>query len=853
MTNRASSLLLSLSLSVSSITWGGDATPLSSYASTGSGSHDNHQMSTQIAQRQNDLRDAMIKVQEARRAYSAGRYTQAEESYRAALDLLPQAEATKSQRAFIRKSLGDSLVAKAMDYREVGRTEEAIAFLKEACELDPTNKRARLELSHTQDPIRHSPALTPEHVGDVHEVNRLLTLAYSYYDLAKYDEALKTFRQVTAIDPYNAAAKRGMITVHERRSGYHRTEQDATRTRLLAEVDSHWNTDSRVHDEGAPEAEVIMPSADLNMGSDSQILFADALKQITLPQINLDRATIADFIDVLNGQIRVAATRGILTGSPFNIIENFGTTDSPAYKRLAAKRLTLNLSNVTLETVLQLATQQLGIQYEFVPAGIELTYSGADFGPIRTRQYTVHPSFFRDKGGADSNDEDGDFGSSDSGVRLRRLSAKAQLERMGVPFPTGADANYSAVTRTLTVRNTSHNLREIDELLAIPFLTDRQVMLNVYSMDVSQQDLEDLGFEWLINASISDAVYTAGGMVAPGAADAVSNNTVNINGQGNLVTSGLRSGKGVLTNANMEDLISAGSVEGYGAARAEKSPAVFGFRGIWSGADLTILMRGLNQKKGVDSLHNPQVIFSPGDERQVLVANVREFFVPSEYSEPELQQSSGSSTDPTYQIQLLVQQGLTQEEAEEAVLGGVGSGTLSTPLASPAHPTAFEFIGTSEEQFNGIGTTLAVHRAQILNNGASIVLDLSAAINEFDGFVNWGTPIRSGLLLEDGTRSDIVVTENRIVQPIFDRKFVNTSLELAPGNVVVFAALHDAKIIKYEDKVPIFGDIPLVGRLFRSEGTSRDKRVLLFFARVDIMDPTGLDVKTGQRPALSSQ
>ncbi len=830
MTKRASSLFLSLSLTVSSLAWAQSSSAVISNSQS--------QIDEQIAQRQNAARDAMIELQKARQSYGAGRYTEAEESYRKALSLLPHASATQKQREFIQKSLADALVAKAIDYRKVGRTDEAISFLEEAIELSPLDKRAQQELAFTQDPIRQSPALTPEHVGNVREVDRLLTLGYAQYDLGNFDDAERSFLAVVDIDPYNMAARRGISAVNERKSSYYRESRSTTRSSFLADIDAEWE----MKESEKVQGEIPMDDSDqagLTMTSDASadvMHVSDALDAIILPQIILDQATVSDLVDVLNGQIRTAAAQATTpSGRPINVMQNFGLETSDAYQTLDARRLNLSLSNVSLRTVLDMASRQLGIQYELLPAGIELTYSGTDFGPIRTRHYTVHPSFFSSN---QESVEDDDFGVS-GGARLRRVKPQEQLERLGVHFPAGSSARYSAATQTLTVSNTSHNLKQVDEVVSLPFMTDRQVMLNVYSMEVSEKHLEDLGFEWLLSASISDAVYSGGGVLNSG-----SGAPSNIDGTGQLVTSGLRSGKGVLSNASIEDLIAAGSAENFAIERQSSSPNIFGFRGVWSGADLSILMRGLNQKTGVDNLYNPQVIFSPGEERQVIVANVREFYVPSEYTAPELQSSSNSGNS----INDLLNQGLTLEEAQELFEGG--SGAAMAPIASPAHPSEFEFISTTEDQFNGVGTTLAVHRVQVLNEGESMIVDISAAINEFDGFVNWGVPIRSGVTNDTDIES-IVVTENRIVQPVFNKKFVNTSLEVAPGDVVVFAALHDAKVIKYEDKVPILGDIPLMGRLFRSEGTSRDKRVLLFFARVDLMDPTGVDVTTGERPAMA--
>ena len=41
------------------------------------------------------------------------------------------------------------------------------------------------------------------------------------------------------------------------------------------------------------------------------------------------------------------------------------------------------------------------------------------------------------------------------------------------------------------------------------------------------------------------------------------------------------------------------------------------------------------------------------------------------------------------------------------------------------------------------------------------------------------------------------------------------------------------------DKVPILGDLPLVGRIFRNDSISVEKRSILIFVTVDLMDPAG--------------
>ena len=44
---------------------------------------------------------------------------------------------------------------------------------------------------------------------------------------------------------------------------------------------------------------------------------------------------------------------------------------------------------------------------------------------------------------------------------------------------------------------------------------------------------------------------------------------------------------------------------------------------------------------------------------------------------------------------------------------------------------------------------------------------------------------------------------------------------------------------KIKDKVPVLGDIPLLGRFFRSESMSTSKRNLIIFVTPTIIDPAG--------------
>lgn len=817
------------------------ALPVASFAmadaSVGSASDAANQ---QLAKNSADIRQAMQIVQEARSAYSNGRYSDAVESYRTALSMFPSTTATAKTIEFIQLSLSDALIAKAMDYREVGRTEEAVSFLNEAIQLAPDSKKAQSELSKTLDPVRTNPAMTPYHQVEVKEVERLLELAYGYYNLGRYDEAEKIFKSVIDIDPYNSAAQSGLKNVYTRKMASSRVAYDSVRSKALADVAGTYAAMLEVEysDTAAPTSEADISHEDYGLSSE-ELATADYLSSIQVANVLFEDAPMSEVLDVLRGILRRAVAENPPPGKiSTNITTNFGDANSEAVQEIESRKLSLRLSDVNFRDLLTKVCAQLSITHYYAPLGIELTYSGRDFGPMSKRTFLIPPYFF--SGDEESSEESDDPFATTSTVRIRRINALNRLKEMGISFPKGATASYNASTRKLMVYNTVYNLDQIQDLLDIVPEGDKLVVLNIFLMSVDQDVLDDLGFEVLLDFSLGEKYYGGGGSPQTVATASGMPSIQTLAGStAPYVSNGLRTGEEVFVSSNIEKLISSGGVNEYTSASNQKSPGIFGFRGVWSAADLTVLMRGLNQKKGVDLMQNPQLIFRPGMEEQVSIACVREMYYPVSYAAPSVEQSS-VVTNYTQSDNIDSYSELIDDILEN---GDIASGAI----VIPAHPEEFEFFGITEDQFAGIGTIVQVHNAEILNGGQFVKLDMSATVNEFEGFVDWGTPIYTS-----GFSGDEVVTMelsgNSILMPMFKRSYQNTSVTLASGSVVVLGGLQESMKVKYEDKIPVIGDLPLVGRLFRSEGQQNKTKALLFFAKVNIIDPSGLDTKTGLHP-----
>lgn len=775
------------------------------------------------------VRDAMQEVQEARLAYAAKRYTQAEEHYRNALAVMPDVPATQRQRTFICQSLADALIARAVDYRAVGRHEEAAQFLREAVQLDPGNKRAETELAYTLDPVRTNPALTPQHVGNVAEVNRLLELANGYIDLGLYDDAVATFQSVLRTDPHNSAARRGMEAVQKRRSSYYASARHANRARLLAQADAEWEEPVPA-DVSAPVDETANgASAELTDDSLKQS-YVDRLSEMVLPNIVFDDVRIADVIEALQNQIsRFEANGNIAGGRHINLTANFGSPDSPAYKQLAGQSINMTLSDVSVKDILDMLVTRLGIRYFYTPVGVELCLGDRDSGPLLDRTFKVPPHFFDPR--SDSEEEDDDGFASEK-VSVSRVNPVQVLKGMGITFPKGAVAVYSPSSRSLRVRNTAQNLEDIEAALDVPMDADSQITLSVIAMEVFENDLNQLGFEWLLNVGLGSNNFLSGGVSRSAISTATGAPVISTElGANNSpsMSSGLRGAETLRSSDSMESLIESGSSAYFNSGSGAKSPSIFGIRGVWNVADVTFIMNGLSQKKGVDVMQNPKLTFSPGVEEQVSVGSVDEMFFPETWEQGEVSTSNNNNNN-------------------NSVIGG--RKYSYSPIASGANPTDFVRLGCTDDAVDGLGTILLIHKAELEETaqGTFVNLALTTVIKEFEGFINWGSPINSAVV--SGDRIEYIeLTPNYILQPMIKRYVENTQIKVAPGSVIVMGGLKEAKNIKFEDKIPVLGDLPLVGRLFRSSGETKQRKALIFFVKVDYVDPTGKNPMTGERPS----
>ncbi|MFM8717354.1 MAG: type II secretion system protein GspD, partial [Spartobacteria bacterium] len=176
-----------------------------------------------------------------------------------------------------------------------------------------------------------------------------------------------------------------------------------------------------------------------------------------------------------------------------------------------------------------------------------------------------------------------------------------------------------------------------------------------------------------------------------------------------------------------------------------------------------------------------------------------------------------------------------------------GSQTSSTTPASGIVVTSGAVTPSTPSEFEkrDLGVSLEVE-PQVGADNYTIDLSLSPEVVEFDGFVNYGSPINGPRYdpgsIAGGNPSGIVpftITPNVINQPIFSVRKVTTSVSIWDGQTVALGGLIREDVQKVNDKVPILGDIPMAGRLFRSNVDQKIKKNLIVFVTARLMNAEG--------------
>jgi general secretion pathway protein D len=485
--------------------------------------------------------------------------------------------------------------------------------------------------------------------------------------------------------------------------------------------------------------------------------------------------------------------------------------------------VSITLRQLSLKRILDFITDSVGYQYE-VQADAVVIRPGGETSTLDTEFFAVTRStVIRMTGGRAASPlpspvED-PFGAPAvtlaPGGGSEAQALRAFLQQAGVNFDSPAGASLAYDGSAMIVTQTARNLERIRNILN-RYNDVRQVEIEAKFMEVQDGALEELGVNWnVLHGRNGNPAYLAQGGTQ--SRSLYQGFTRTITGQtGRIVNPGrptevYTAGDGDIVVVPGQVAIdqpvinTAPSMPG-GVDLAAEAGAFAMVRGMLGEFEVEATIRALSRQAGTDLLSAPKVTVLSGNLATITVA--QELRYPQAYG--EIRSEVGSARADSSSAGVTITAGTPQDFATR----NVGVELRVTP--------------TVEE------------------DDYSISLDLNPKVTEFEGYVEYGG---QSVAISGGTT---VTIPSGFFQPIFSTREVSTRVTLWDGATLVMGGLTREEVKTVHDKVPVLGDLPLIGKAFRSRGQSSQKRNLLIFVTANLVSPGGSPKKQagpGVRPS----
>ena len=772
-----------------------------------------------VADQNAKIADAQDAIVDAQKLAKLGAYSDAFNLLNAASASLTRNTATAGKLEALKKTKAKILLQEARAIADAGNPKAAEAKIEEYRAAGGNSAFSRRLARGLDDKISNPYELdineiSSDYVAQNKIIRDLLARGRAQYLNGDYDGASATFKEVEARDTNNTEAKLLQTKIAELLGGIHKQNVYKTRQQMLTEVDQSWERPKVF------EIQTGGPDLVTNPGLQGK------LNSITIPQVNFSGMELTRVIETLSElSVEYDPERiGV------NIVPLFNPND-------VNPRVNISLRNLNLDRVLQFVTQQVNFAYDVGSDAVTVSPDGGlgdantvtEFFPI-SRATVIRLTGFRDGGGSSSGPVDpfaapSSGGSSGPSANEEVEALQRFFQSAGVNFDlSGASLAFDG--EQLIVTQTRRNLERMRTILR-NYNEVKQVEIEAKFLEVSQNDLEEVGFDW---AASGGKQFIVDSLTGAPVNDSYGNPTYDNQRQFSSQSRQLNEAFSAGTDLSAIRIETPGSVtrdEDDGtltvvpsrSLSVQNSPpdlssvidlavsagSLFTASG-WTvnGYDVNFALRALSRKTGSDLMSAPKVTVLSGKRASITVA--QELRYPESYGDIESQVSSGG--------------------------GGTGSSGGSSISITAGTPQDFVT--------RNVGVEMSV--TPNVENDDTISLILEPRVTEFEGFVEYGGP--SVALGTDGT---VVTVPAGFYQPIFSTREISTEVTIYDGATVVMGGLTRDEVKTVSDKVPILGDLPGVGRLFRSEGETRQKRNLLIFVTANLVSPGGSPSNQGYR------
>jgi type II secretory pathway component GspD/PulD (secretin) len=610
-----------------------------------------------------------------------------------------------------------------------------------------------------------------------------LMQAEFYIKNRMFSKARNSLEQVLLIDPYDYKAMKLLKNVYRELAKVGYARSDAELIEKLA--NAQWTNNQTISPD-VVHGEVLTVK-ETSKVSVSKI--TKKLKNLIINKIDFDNASVSSVITYLNRESKILDKEDNLG---INIVLRLDRTSESN-----TERITMALDEVPIGEAIKYVCLSAGLKYIIEEHAIIIGNEAIDemitkffqieSGLINSILSSITLSTDEFSGVGTNFYDTSEFGQS-VGTETNEITTqqlKNYFVERGVPFPENSTIAWDNKTSTLIVTNSSTNIRILEDLIKDIDIQIPLILIETKFVEIKQTELEEIAFKWKFDLT-GDKI----GM--------------------NDFTKGFNAEQGsTATQLGNDTLLRYLNANGTPTTKTAQTPDVGalvnnltkgwsnGFGGL---TNLNFWMYALDRSKTAEILSSPKIITKSGSP--ALIRMVQEEYFPTSWTKPSL-----------------------------SLVDNSVSGNFSRP----------EF-----DEPTDLGIRLEV-TATVSPNNHTIYLDLHPEVIEQVGWENYDYDIRQEIYDQLGNKIQEVFYPTPLKMARISHRDVTTNVKIYDGESIVLGGMITEKSTFVEDKYPIIGDIPLIGRLFKSKFETIEKTNLLIFVTARLINPDGTPIRKNEK------
>ena len=721
----------------------------------------------------------------------------------------------------------EQLYNEALTSADLKRFDEAIAKCTKAAAIWPASKKRmqdaiakfqRMKSSAEYVAGTKEEVVVPETQGRAFSIDLIMRQADALFAEGQWALARNKYEQVLSMDPFNTEAimairktNRKLIQAGQRRRNVARQQyiSEAIWTPVIPLIPRESHT--------APQA--LKPAeGNVIIKDKAAQSINERLDSIIIPSLEFENELLTEVLKALQTRsYEMNNNMGVnIVYLPYNgQVATTGEGGSAAENTDEEKTITILTGNVSLRDVIQSICNMSGLKYKIEDHAVVIAPRGAPLDEHETHIFTIEKTTY------DSLIEKG--------------SLKDCFSELGIVFGDNTGVKY--ISGRLIVTHTPENIKKIKAYLDDHDKSEAQILVETKFMEVSMNDIEELGFQYQVSRQASNLKYSDSSPNHSYKTPEGQNVTITYDDIGTTAQIYSKSSSKSGTKYQYMGTVTPNSTvaaTGNTTYYYNKSPLQYGSRQLQFGPNSANLVRNVNDigsRTVMDGLFSAQ--YTNYDNGLSISGAVRAI---DQSDSADVLFCPRITTTNNYPATIkMVTKKYFPTDWEEAEVGTIASGGRSVPLFTSSIP---------ELEEDEMGVRLDV-QPKIDANRRTITLPLKPNVREHVGWVDYSYPVT--VSVEENVSETFT---NIIRMPIFEDRVVQTLVSCDDGETIILGGVVYDTSNSLDDQYPLLGDIPLIGRLFQSKARVSEKKNLLIFMTCRMINPDGSPVREREMRGL---